>query len=168
VVTDSNRRVFVLDDDPAVRTTVCRSLVANGFEPAEFGSTVPFLTQLRINPPDLVVLDLVLGQSDAVEMINHLESLKYRGRVLLISGRGEGALAEIHRIGRAHGLAMLPPLSKPFRASELRERLNAVADVRAEAPPRSSRTNGRRSILPRRWRRRGWSFGTSRRSISNH
>jgi EAL domain-containing protein (putative c-di-GMP-specific phosphodiesterase class I)/FixJ family two-component response regulator len=134
VVTDSNRRVFVLDDDPAVRTTVCRSLVANGFEPAEFGSTVPFLTQLRINPPDLVVLDLVLGQSDAVEMINHLESLKYRGRVLLISGRGEGALAEIHRIGRAHGLAMLPPLSKPFRASELRERLNAVADVRAEAP----------------------------------
>ena len=130
MVTDSNRRAFVLDDEPAIRTIVCRSLTANGFDPAEFGSTVPFLTQLRINPPDLVVLDLVLGQSDAVEMIYHLESLKYQGRVLLISGRGEGALAEIHQIGRAHGLAMLPPLPKPFRAGDLRDRLNAVPEIR--------------------------------------
>lgn len=134
MVTDPNRRAFVLDDEPAIRTIVCRSLTANGFDPVEFGSTVPFLTQLRINPPDLVVLDLVLGQSDAVEMIYHLESLKYQGRVLLISGRGEGALAEIHQIGRAHGLAMLPPLPKPFRAGDLRDRLNAVPEIRATPP----------------------------------
>jgi EAL domain-containing protein (putative c-di-GMP-specific phosphodiesterase class I)/ActR/RegA family two-component response regulator len=130
VVTDSNRRAFVLDDEPAVRTIVCRSLTANGFDPVEFGTTVPFLTQLRINPPDLVVLDLVLGQSDAVEMIYHLESLKYQGRVLLISGRGEGALSEIHQIGRSHGLTMLPPLAKPFRAGDLRDRLNSVPEIR--------------------------------------
>ena len=133
--TDSNRRAFVLDDETAVRTIICRSLTANGFDPVEFNSTVPFLTQLRINPPDLVVLDLVLGQSDAVEMIYHLESLKYQGRVLLVSGRGEGPLAEIHQIGRAHGLAMLPPLPKPFRANDLRDRLNAVPETRAAPPP---------------------------------
>jgi EAL domain-containing protein (putative c-di-GMP-specific phosphodiesterase class I)/FixJ family two-component response regulator len=134
VVTDSNRRAFVIDDDAAVRTSVCRSLAGNGFDPVEFDSTVPFLTQLRLNPPDLVVLNLVFGRSDAVEMIYHLESLKYKGRVLLISGRGEAALAEVHQIGKSHGLAMLPPLPAPFRAGDLRERLNAVPEVRAARP----------------------------------
>jgi EAL domain-containing protein (putative c-di-GMP-specific phosphodiesterase class I)/ActR/RegA family two-component response regulator len=134
VVTGTVRRAYVLDDEPGVRAVVCRALAANGFDAVEFSTTVPFLTQLRINPPELVVLDLVLGQSDAVEIINHLESLKYAGRILLISGRGEVALKEIQQIGKSHGLAMLPPLAKPFRASELRERLNAAAELRGAAP----------------------------------
>src|SRR5262249_40657519 len=36
---------------------------------------------------------------------------------------GKAVLAEVERIGRSHGLTMLPPLAKPFRAQDLNERL---------------------------------------------
>src|SRR6185437_16461121 len=57
--------------------------------------------------------------------IRKLDVLKYSG-VLLISGRDEATLAGIERIGRSHGLWMAPSLRKPFRAAELKARLQSV------------------------------------------
>lgn len=88
-----------------------------------FTSPESFLVELEVSPPDLVVLDLSLGQSDAVEIIRHLEVVKYKGELLLISGRDEATLVEIAEIGERHGLTMLTPLHKPFRAADLKQRL---------------------------------------------
>jgi diguanylate cyclase (GGDEF)-like protein len=114
---------FVLDDEPQIATLVGKVLAACGIAPRQFTAPEPFLAELKISPPELVVLDLSLGQSDAVEVIRHLEILKYAGEVLLISGRDEATLAEIAQIGERHGLAMLAPLRKPFRAADLKQRL---------------------------------------------
>jgi EAL domain-containing protein (putative c-di-GMP-specific phosphodiesterase class I) len=91
----------------------------------QFTAPEPFLADLEDSPPDLVVLDLSLGQSDAVEIIRHLEILNYQGNVLLISGRDEATLVEIAQIGERRGLKMLTPLRKPFRAADLKQRLAA-------------------------------------------
>src|SRR5947208_9065885 len=88
---------------------------------------MPFLTEVTRVPPELIVLDLALGQSDAIEMIRHLEVLKYTGNVLLISGRGETTLIEVTQIGERYGLRMLPPLKKPFRSADLQARLKPQA-----------------------------------------
>jgi EAL domain-containing protein (putative c-di-GMP-specific phosphodiesterase class I) len=72
-----------------------------------------------------------------VEVIHQLENLKFTGCVLLISGRGEAALNEIQRIGKSHGLAMLPPLPKPFRAEQLADRLRAMGEVGHPVPAAS-------------------------------
>ena len=114
---------YVLDDEPKIAALVCKVLGACGVVPRQFTSPEPFLAQLKDLPPDLVVLDLSLGQSDAVEIIHQLETLKFKGRVLLISGRDETTLAEIARIGERHGLTMLAPLRKPFRLVDLKQRL---------------------------------------------
>jgi CheY-like chemotaxis protein len=90
-------------------------------------------------PPEVVILDLSLGQSDAVEVIRQLSTLKYQGNVLLISGHDEATLADIQRVGERHGLAMLPSLRKPFRAGDLKSRLTAAPRV-AEAPPAAGRS----------------------------
>ena len=90
---------------------------------------------LEISPPDLVVLDLALGQSDAVEIIRRLEILKYKGSILLVSGRDAATLLEIAQIGERHGMVMLPPLRKPFRANDIRSILAAQrADTQRETP----------------------------------
>jgi two-component system, cell cycle response regulator len=121
---------FVLDDEPQVGALVCKVLKACGFTPRQFTSPAPFLADLKESPPGLVVLDLSLGQSDAVEVIHNLEERKYQGRVLLISGRDEETLNEITQIGDRHGLKMLPPLKKPFRPSEIKRRLaNEVVTI---------------------------------------
>jgi two-component system cell cycle response regulator len=119
---------YVLDDEPKIAALVCKVLGACGIVARQFTSPEPFLADLENSPPDLVVLDLSLGQSDAVEIIRHLEILKYQGKVLLISGRDEATLIEIAQIGEQHGLKMLTPLRKPFRPSDLKQRLTAVPD----------------------------------------
>jgi EAL domain-containing protein (putative c-di-GMP-specific phosphodiesterase class I)/FixJ family two-component response regulator len=127
------RRAFVLDDEVRVGTVVCKALTMAGLSAHQFADPLQFLTELKLSPPDLVVLDLALGQTDAVEVIRKLEVLKFKGRVLLISGRHEGALKEIERIGRSHGLVMLEPLQKPFRMAELKSRLETAPTLATAA-----------------------------------
>jgi EAL domain-containing protein (putative c-di-GMP-specific phosphodiesterase class I) len=113
----------VLDDEPQIAAFVCSVLRASGFDAQPFASPVALFVESKKALPELIVLDLALGESDAVEVIRYLETIKFRGRVLLMSGRDATVLAEIARIGTDRGLTMLPPLQKPFRVSDLKSRL---------------------------------------------
>jgi EAL domain-containing protein (putative c-di-GMP-specific phosphodiesterase class I)/FixJ family two-component response regulator len=131
---------YVLDDDPRVRATVLHALGAIGYDALEFSSPEPMLAKLKAAPPEVVVLDLSLGQSDAVEVLRQLADLKYAGKVLLISGHDEVTLGEIQRIGESYGIAMLPSLHKPFRAGDLKSRLVAMPRV-SETPAAAQQAN---------------------------
>jgi EAL domain-containing protein (putative c-di-GMP-specific phosphodiesterase class I) len=113
---------YVLDDESAVATMICKQLTMLGMEAWQFSDPVKFFTSLKVSRPKLVVLDLALGKSDAVEVIQKLDALKFSGKILLVSGRDERTLSEIEKIGRSRGLLMLPSLQKPFRAADLRNR----------------------------------------------
>src|SRR6185437_1738662 len=121
------KTALVLDDEAQIGTMVCKVLSLVGIAAQQFTDPVAFLVEIKRSQPPLVILDLALGQSDAVDVIRKLDVLKYSGVVLLISGRDEATLAEIERIGRSHGLWMAPSLRKPFRAAELKARLQSVA-----------------------------------------
>lgn len=129
---------FVLDDEPKVSALICKMLRTTGIAARDFATPTKFLTELRLSNPDLVVLDLALEESDAVDVMRQLEVLKFKGRVLLISGRHEARLPEIERIGRLRGLCMIPFLQKPFGVDDLKGRLEAIAW--SEAPERLSNT----------------------------
>jgi DNA-binding response OmpR family regulator len=117
---------YVLDDEPQVATLVSRALSAAGYAPQEFHTAAAFLDQITRELPELIVLDLELGESDAIALIRELAARQFRGRVLLISGRDASLLGEIEAIGRQHGLAMLPSLAKPFRLNQLKECVRAT------------------------------------------
>jgi EAL domain-containing protein (putative c-di-GMP-specific phosphodiesterase class I) len=102
-----------------------KMLGALGVDNRHFVDPPPFLAEMEAASPDLILLDLALGQSDAIDLIRRLEALEYRGRVLLVSGKDVTILNEAERIGRAHGLWMLPPLQKPVRLGELQRRIDA-------------------------------------------
>jgi two-component system, cell cycle response regulator len=127
-------RAFVLDNELRIAAIVAKVLAAGGFSARTFTAAPQFFAALTSDPPELVVLDLSLGECKAVEVIYQLESGGYRGRVLLISGRDETTLCEIAQIGANHGLAMLPPLKKPFRAADVRQRYLSEQTVRAAEP----------------------------------
>ena len=134
----SGSRAFVLDDEPQIGALVCKVLQACGLAPRQFTTPEQFLAELKASPPELVVLDLSLGHFDAVEIIRHLEIDKYRGKVILVSGRDEATLNEITLIGKKHGLAMLPPLRKPFRPGDVKQRLSIHMADTVRAKHRSS------------------------------
>jgi EAL domain-containing protein (putative c-di-GMP-specific phosphodiesterase class I)/ActR/RegA family two-component response regulator len=125
---------YVLDDEPQIAAIVGSALGTAGYDARLFSAPMPFFVEIKKATPEVIVLDLALGQTDAVEVIRRLEVLKFTGKVLLISGRDEVMLAEVQEIGRSHGLAMLPSLKKPFRVNELKERLKAATEMREPAP----------------------------------
>jgi EAL domain-containing protein (putative c-di-GMP-specific phosphodiesterase class I)/ActR/RegA family two-component response regulator len=120
--TGSRPLAYVLDDETAVAMMVCKQLTMLGMEAWQFSEPIRFFQSLRVARPKLIVLDLGLGRSDAVEVLQQLDALKFEGRILLISGRDQRTLTEIEKVGRSHGLQMLRSLQKPFRAIELKHR----------------------------------------------
>jgi EAL domain-containing protein (putative c-di-GMP-specific phosphodiesterase class I)/CheY-like chemotaxis protein len=135
---------YVLDDNLKVRELLSRMLTKCGFVPREFADTNACIRQIRETypgaRPDVIVLDLALDQSDAIDVIRQLEKLKFTGKVLLISGSDESMLHKVQQIGVSHGLAMLPSLKKPFRMAELRASLTGAAELRSETPKRTTET----------------------------
>jgi EAL domain-containing protein (putative c-di-GMP-specific phosphodiesterase class I)/CheY-like chemotaxis protein len=124
---------FVVDDEPQVRAFVSNVLSTSGFRPLQFASSAEVEAALADVAPQLIVLDLSLGDSDAVEVIRLLSAMRFRGDVLLISGHDEITLDEVHEIGKHRGINMLEPMRKPFRVEQMRERLEAV---RRDVPAR--------------------------------
>ena len=128
------RLAFVLDDEPPLGVALCKMLAGLGIDARSFVATAAFLSALEAGNPDLVFLDLALGQSDAIDVIRQLEVRKFKGRVMLISGRDIGTLLEVERIGRDHGLSMLPSLPKPFRTADIRDCLQLSPALQPDEP----------------------------------
>ena len=125
---DRRPLAFVLDDETPVATVISKQLAMLGMEAWQFNEPVKFFASLRVARPKLIVLDLGLGRSDAVEVLQQLDEVKFQGRILLISGRDQDTLDEIEKIGRSRGLQMLPSLQKPFRAVDLKHRCEQQAE----------------------------------------
>src|SRR5579863_6288139 len=117
---ESPQTALVLDDEVQIGNFVCKALTSFGLSARHFTDPLQFLLEVKRAPPDILVLDLALGRSDAVDVMRKLEFLKFAGQVILISGHDQATLREFERIGRAHGLRMLSPLHKPFRTAEFR------------------------------------------------
>jgi EAL domain-containing protein (putative c-di-GMP-specific phosphodiesterase class I)/ActR/RegA family two-component response regulator len=125
----------VLEDDSRICEIVCRMLTACGFVARQFVDANVCLQALKSATavaPAVFVLDLVLGQSDGVEVLRQLERLRYRGKVLLISASDENTLRDVQRIGVAHHFAMLPFLKKPFSIEQLKASLAAEPEIGPE------------------------------------
>lgn len=124
------RHAFIIDDEIQVRAFITKILVNAGFVASQFSRLAEVEAALTLIKPEIIILDLSLVESDAVEIIRSLAASRYSGMVLLISGYHDPAtLAEVHKIGKHHGLVMLPFLRKPFRVEELKARLSAVTDL---------------------------------------
>ena len=122
------RHAFIVDDEPQVRAFVSKALVGAGFIPHEFSRVPEVEAALTLFKPEVIVLDLSLGGTDAVEMMRSLAASRFAGKILLVSGHDPATLDEVRKIGERRGLAMLPILRKPFRLEELRARLADVTE----------------------------------------
>jgi EAL domain-containing protein (putative c-di-GMP-specific phosphodiesterase class I) len=112
--------VFIVDDDAYVRTLAANVLVTGDFITHQFSTAPQVEAALTKWAPVLIILDLSLADSDAIEVIRSLATARFSGCVVLVSGQGTTTLEEVNAIGKAHGLKMLPPLAKPFRPEDLR------------------------------------------------
>ncbi|PWG62043.1 EAL domain-containing response regulator [Spiribacter halobius] len=117
----------VVDDDAEVRQTLGLQLRRLGAEVAVYDGPQALLSELETVRPRAVVIDLMLGRHDGIQVLRQLADRDYPGYVLLLSGMEPKIIRIAMRVGQTLGLRMLPPLAKPYRAAALQEHLSSAA-----------------------------------------
>jgi DNA-binding response OmpR family regulator len=112
---------IIVDDDPGICRAIAFTLHKLGFETSEAASPAALRSALVQRTPQLIFLDLGLGQSGALDVLPILADRGYRGFVQLMSGRTQETLDEVSGKGDDLGLRMLPALPKPFRMGTVKE-----------------------------------------------
>jgi EAL domain-containing protein (putative c-di-GMP-specific phosphodiesterase class I)/ActR/RegA family two-component response regulator len=113
-------RALVFDDDEGVGRLVGRIARSVGFDTVAISSRADFAAQFAAAVPDVIVLDLQLGDTDGVEQLRFLQSQNYGNAVVLMSGVDARILASIENLARLLGLAVAGVMQKPIRAEALR------------------------------------------------
>ncbi len=122
-------RILAVDDDPQALRYVRDALAADGFEPVVTGDPKEALTLMAEQPPQLVLLDLVLPGTDGIELME--EMLKARDvPVIFLSAYGRDEL-----IARAFEMGAADYVVKPFSPTELRARIKAALRRREVSEP---------------------------------
>lgn len=128
-------RVLVVEDDPNVVDVVVRYLEREGFETIGVGDGREALAIADAQPPDIVVLDLMLPGLDGIEVCRRLRE-HTPVPVIMLTARGE----EDDRIA-GFEVGADDYVSKPFSPRELTARVKAVLR-RASAPTIPSHPSG--------------------------
>ncbi len=137
------RRCFVVEDEPSIRNVFYSTLGGLDVELAGFASAQELLEAWGPEHPDIVFLDIALDRSDAIDVIRALAERKYRGAVQLVSGLDHALQDQVRRVGEQHGLAMLAPLAKPFRATQIQAVVQGYfAQKRRDKGDASARADG--------------------------
>ncbi|MEV4542295.1 response regulator transcription factor [Micromonospora echinaurantiaca] len=115
------QRVLVVDDDRTVSDVVCRYLEHAGYQVDHVGDGAAALAAVAAEPPDLVVLDLMLPVLDGLEVCRRLRSRPDGVPIVMLTARGDEA-------DRILGLQLGADdyLGKPFSPRELVLRVRSV------------------------------------------
>jgi DNA-binding response OmpR family regulator len=111
---------LVVDDDPGVCAFLSAAIRQMGWTTHCAATRLATRNAVADFDPHLVLLDLALGSTDAIEVMSDLTDMRFTGGIILISGRGHEVLNQVARVGRKMGLQVRAPLSKPFGLEQLR------------------------------------------------
>lgn len=126
---NDSARILLIEDERALREALADALTAEGFEVEQVGTGGAGLTAFRANPPDLVLLDLMLPEMSGIEICRAIRS---NSKVPIIM-----VTAKASETDRIVGLDLGADdyVTKPFSARELSARIRAVLRRGAATPP---------------------------------
>jgi DNA-binding response OmpR family regulator len=114
------RQVLVVDDEPHIRTVLRGYLEAAGFAVSEAGDGETAVSAVRRDPPDLVLLDVLLPGIDGLEALRQLRTFS-EVYVILVTARTE----EVDKLVGL-GVGADDYITKPFSPREVTARVKAV------------------------------------------
>lgn len=116
--------VYVIDDDKAVRESVCMLLGSVGLQAAPFHSPQQFLKDFRLDTPSCIILDMRMPEMSGLEVLARLRQRLVTAPVIMVTGYGDVAAAV-----RALKLGAVEFLEKPVNDEVLLERVQQWIDV---------------------------------------
>jgi len=121
MITKSQSRILVVDDEPSIVDAVATSLRYEGFEVEEATTGRAALACAQERTPDLIVLDIMLPDLDGLEVTRRLRTDGIRSPVLFLTARD--ALED-----KITGLTVGGDdyMTKPFALAEVVARARAI------------------------------------------
>lgn len=118
--------MLVLDDEPSIGRLIRRVASSHGITTEAPTTAAAFRARFAVKTPDVVMLDLQIGDEDGVEQLRFLSAARFTGPILLLSGLDERLLQTARRVGEGLGLAVVAALTKPLRVEVLRGVLDGL------------------------------------------
>jgi EAL domain-containing protein (putative c-di-GMP-specific phosphodiesterase class I)/CheY-like chemotaxis protein len=130
--------LLIVDDEPALGAMIAAVAQKLGYRCTLVGDTAHCLTAMD-QAISLVLLDLLLPETDGIELLRVLGQRGYAGGVVLMSGVDKRVLATAAALAHALGLQVRGTLQKPFELQTLTAVLqHHMADHTARrGPPRA-------------------------------
>jgi two-component system response regulator AtoC len=125
-MTPGGARILVVDDERLIRWSLERQLQRDGYavQSAETGAEA--LRQVQADPPDLVLLDVRLPDTDGVDLLEKLRSADPECLVIMMTAHGG-----VDSAVRAMKLGAQDYVSKPFDMEELTLTIRKALETRA-------------------------------------
>ncbi|HSP16490.1 MAG TPA: response regulator [Thermoanaerobaculia bacterium] len=114
MTTGQNQRVLVAEDDPALRQLLITLLKLIGIEATAAHDGLDALNQLRDNPYDLAIIDLMMPRLDGYVVVRFLEEQRPATRAIVVSAVRS---AQVNELARSRVVSAV--VRKPFEIDEL-------------------------------------------------
>src|SRR5262249_27239421 len=120
IMTESRATILVIDDDPKIRRLLTRLLTQEGFDSLDADGPTTGLEVLDRAKPDLVLLDVMLHDSDGIDVLQRIRTTS-QVPVILLTALGEEADRILGLRSGADDYVV-----KPFSPGELTARIDSV------------------------------------------
>jgi EAL domain-containing protein (putative c-di-GMP-specific phosphodiesterase class I)/CheY-like chemotaxis protein len=116
-------RACIADSKKHLRAFLTDVLEDLGFVTSECAKADQLGAILESQLPDLIVLGVSVDGIEAGKLLEILVRRGFGGKVLALGARESIIVRAVQQVGEECGIAMLPPLTTPFAAETLRERI---------------------------------------------
>jgi CheY-like chemotaxis protein len=117
-------RVFVVDDEYVISSTLAAILELHGYSATSFTSPLEALAAARSRPPDLLISDVAMPGLSGVDLAIQMKAQYPECKILLFSG--QAATEDLLKDARSQG-HIFPLLQKPVHPSIILSRIGALA-----------------------------------------
>ena len=115
------KKILVVEDSRVARIVLCKFLQDHGYDVIEAGNGRAALSQLAVDSPDLVILDLILPDIDGYEIFHQMKDDERTAEIPVIILTSRDSLVDKLK-GKMSGSDEY--VTKPFKNEILLEKLN--------------------------------------------
>lgn len=119
-------RLLVVDDEPRFCDFVKHVALKLDFDVESARDGNEFMTLCEANPPDVVVLDIVMPGIDGVELVQWLAERGEELHLVIVTGFAPNYAALAKKLGEAKGLLSVTTLTKPVRIADLKAAISQL------------------------------------------
>ncbi|MGD8567892.1 MAG: PAS domain S-box protein [Gammaproteobacteria bacterium] len=116
-------KVLIIDDDPFIldhSVCVMKRMGLNNLETANSGNmALEKIATLGAENIELIICDLNMPQMHGIEFLNRLSELRFKGKIIIVSGVINDAVNAAKHFAESHQLTIKGTLEKPLTADAL-------------------------------------------------